>query len=92
MDKDYDVISLNIKDYKSDRAMSEYKEDLLRGISPIPLPMFMSLIELDLLNLFYYESRCLDPLKEVSRGELCYFLNNLAKLFPMKYINNKEER
>ena len=92
MDKDYDVISLSIKDYKSDRAMSEYKEDLLRGISPIPLPMFMSLIELDLLNLFYYENRCLDPLKEVSRGELCYFLNNLAKLFPMKYINNKEER
>ena len=85
-DKEFDVISLNIKDYKGDLSMSEYKEKLQNGVSPLPIPMFMSLVELNILDLFYFSDDRLDPLKEVSRGELCYFLSMLAKLFPMKYI------
>lgn len=86
-DLDYDIISLNIKDYKGDETMSEYKRNLKDGVHCIPMPMFMSLLELAELDLFYYEGSRLDPIKEVSRGDLCYFLTMLAKLFPMNYIN-----
>jgi hypothetical protein len=86
IDDEYDVISLNIKDYKSDRTMTEYFEDIKNGVAPIPLPMYMSMIELHILDLFKYEDNRLDPLKEVSRGELSYFLSRLAKLFPTRYI------
>lgn len=82
--EEHDVISLDIKDYRSDRTMEEYREALLRGVAAIPLPMFMSMLELGVLDLFMYENRRLDPLKEVSRGELCYFLARIAKHFPTK--------
>lgn len=88
-DDEYDVVSLNIKDYKSDRSMSEYKEDLLNGVSPIPMPMLMSLVELGVVDLFHFEDNRLDPLREVSRGELCYFLAKLAKMFPTMYIKKE---
>lgn len=87
IDKDYDIISLDVKDYRSDRTMEEYKEDIKSGVAPIPLPMFMSMLELGVMDLFHYEGQYLDPMKEVSRGEFCYFLAKLAKLFPTKYIN-----
>lgn len=88
IDKEYDIVSLDVKDYRSDRSMSEYKEDMKSGISAVPMPMFMSMLELGVLDLFFYEGKMLHPLKEVSRGEFCYFLAKLAKLFPTKYINN----
>lgn len=88
IDKDYDVVSLNIKDYASDRSMSEYKEDLQTGVSPIPLPALMSMLELHVLDIFRFEDGRLDPMKEVSRGELCYFLVKLAQTFTTKYFNN----
>ena len=84
VNKDYDIISLNVKDYKSDRTMSEFFEDIKTGAAPIPLPMFMSMLELHILGLFNYEGE-LNPLKEVSRGELSYFLTKLASLFPSRY-------
>jgi hypothetical protein len=68
--------------------MTEYLEDLKNGVSPIPLPMYMSMLELHILDLFKYENNRLDPLKEVSRGELSYFLSKLAKLFPTKYLKH----
>jgi hypothetical protein len=86
-DVDFDIISLHIKDYKGAESMTEYKRGIAEGKHSIPLPMFMSLLELYKLDLFYYEADRLDPLREVSRGELCYFLANLAKLFPINYIN-----
>lgn len=86
VDSEYNVISLNIKDYKADRTMEEYKSDLKSGRSPIPLPMLMSLVELGVINAFHFENNRLDPLREVSRGELCYFLAKLASLFPSMYI------
>lgn len=81
---EHDVISLDIKDYRSDRTMEEYREAMKRGVSAIPLPMFMSMLELGVLDLFMYENGRLDPLREVSRGELCYFLARIAKHFPTK--------
>jgi hypothetical protein len=86
IDEDYDIVSLDVKDYKSDRTMEEYKEDMKSGVAPIPMPMFMSMLELGILDLFHYEDKNLNPLKEVSRGELCYFLTKLAKLFPTRYM------
>lgn len=86
IDKEHDVVSLNIKDYMSDRSLTEYKDDMKNGISAIPLPMFMSLLELGNMDLFQYQGYYLDPLKEVSREEFSYFLTKLAKYFPTKYI------
>ena len=87
IDENYEVISLNVKDYLAGKTMTEYKQDLQDGVCAIPMPMFMSMLVLGVLDLFYYEYNRLDPLKEVSRGELTYFLSKLAKLFPTKYIN-----
>lgn len=86
IDEEYDVTSLDVKDYRSDRTMEEYREDLLRGVAAIPLPMFMSMLELGVLDLFKYEDDRLDPMREVSRGELAYFLARLSKHFPIKYL------
>jgi hypothetical protein len=83
-DKDYDIVSLDVKDYKSCYSMTEFKQNIKQGRNAIPLPMFMSLIELDTLGIFNLEGY-LEPLKEVSRGELSYVLSNLAKLFPLTY-------
>ena len=84
---DNQAISLNIKDYKQNRSMTDFKQDILTGVSAIPVPMYMSLLELFVLDIFKFDSR-LDPLKEVSRGELCYFLTMLSKNFPSKRIKN----
>ena len=37
--------------------------------------------ELNALGLFYFEDLRLDPIREVSRGELAYFLVRLANVF-----------
>ena len=90
IDKDFDVVSLNIKDYKGNRTMSAYKQDIKNGVSAIPLPMYMSMLELGIVNLFNYKeinTLRLSPLKELSRGELCYFVNQLARLFNTKYAD-----
>lgn len=86
LDDEYDVISLNIKDYSSDRSMSEYKEDLKKGVSPIPMPVFMSMLELGVVDFFHYEDDELNPMKEVTRGEWAYFLTKLSCAFPTKYV------
>lgn len=86
--EEYDVTSLDVKDYRSDRTMEEYREDLRNGVAAIPLPMFMSMLELGVLDLFHYEGDRLDPLREVSRGELCYFLSRISKHFSIKYIKS----
>lgn len=70
--------STNIKEYKGSRHMSDYIEDMKAGISAIPLPMLMSLVELGLQGLFYFEGNELCPLRQVTRGEVCYLLTNLA--------------
>lgn len=73
-------ISTSIKEYKNGVLISDYKSFLKSGVSSIPLPMFMSLIELGEIGIFCLEDSNIEPLREVSRGELCYFLANLARL------------
>jgi len=83
---EYKVPLINIKEYSKDK-MSEFLGSMRAGVKGIPLPMFMSLIELRALDLFYFEGNKLSPLKEVTRGELTYFVTKLAKEFPMKFIS-----
>lgn len=86
LDPDNDVVSLDVKDYKLNESMSDMVDDMQKGYKSIPLPMFMSLVELGVLGLFHFEDNRLDPLRQVSRGELCYFVTMLAKVFPMNYL------
>ncbi len=91
LDAENDVTSLNIQDYKGkDRNMTEYKKALEEGVSPLPMPLAMSMIELGVLGLFPFTHGELCPMKEVSRGEFACFLTRLAEIFPSKYINNEE--
>lgn len=78
---------LSLKDYKGDRTVTEYLTDLKEGSRALPFPMFMSLLELGVLEFFHFEDNRLDPLKEVSRGEFCYFLNKIASIFKLKYLS-----
>lgn len=78
------TVSLNIKDYKGDRTMSDYIEAMQAGRCPIPLPMIMSIIELDMIDVFPVGDN-LYPFAEVSRGEMAYFLVRLATKFTQLY-------
>lgn len=78
---DYDEVhSIYLGDYLKEGSISELKERIKIGVSCIPYPMFMSLLELYSLGVFYFEDLRLDPLKEVSRGELSYFLIRIANI------------
>lgn len=80
VDCEHDVVSLDLRRYRGDCSMTEYREKLISGEFPIPFPMFCSLLELSNLHLFCFEGMRLDPLREVSRGEFCYFLTMVAKM------------
>lgn len=84
-DAELPVMSLNLKDYKKEHSMSEFLYRIKQGVQAIPYPALMSMLEINQLGLFPYEGR-LDPLREVSRLELCYFATNLAKLFKTHFI------
>lgn len=74
------ALTIQLKDYV-DSSISDLKSNIKLGVSPIPFPMFASVLELYNLKLFYFEGNKLDPIREVSRGELSYFLVRLANLF-----------
>ena len=86
-----DVVSIDLHDYLSKApatlTMSEFKNSIKSGATAIPLIMIMSLLELDALDLFYFEGGKLNPLAEVSRGEVCYFTMKLAKEFSKKFVS-----
>lgn len=82
------IVSFHARDYLSDMTMTDFKLAMKDGLRGIPLPMLMCLVELDALDLFYFENMRLDPLKEVSRGELTYFMIKLAKAFPLKFVSS----
>lgn len=75
---DGQIISVNIKDYMNSKGISDLKQSIKDGINAIPYPMFMSLLELYNLGVFYFDSSRLEPIKEVSRGELSYFIVKIA--------------
>lgn len=68
----------DIREYKLDRTMTQYLGDIKSGRSAIPLPMIMSLVELGVQGLFYFEDYKLSPMKQVSRGEVAYLLTKIA--------------
>lgn len=74
------VISTNIKDYLIG-SISDTVQEIRKGVISIPYPMFMCLFELDVLDLYNFKDTGLNPVKEVSREELAYFLVHLAKIF-----------
>lgn len=84
VDNERSITSLDIKDYMGGRTITQFKASVQSGESAIPLPMFMSLLELGVLDLFRYTGDRLDPIREVSRGEFCYFLTRIANEFPIK--------
>ena len=86
--KDTDIISLSFKEYLEELSVSEFKNKMKVGEKGLPLPLFMSLFELDALDLFYFEGYELNPLREVSRKELTYFMVKLSKEFSKKFISN----
>lgn len=73
------VLSIDIKDYK-EGSMTDLLNKVKKGVVPIPYPMFMCLLELYVLQVFYFKDLRLEPLKEVSREELAYYLVNIARV------------
>lgn len=69
----------NVKHYKGERTVTDLLHDIKTGKSAIPLPMFMSMIELGVNNIFPYTDYRLEPLRQLSRGEFTYCLARLMK-------------
>lgn len=78
---------VDLRAYKESLTVSDFINEMRQGRKGIPLPLIMCLVELDVLDLFYFKDMLLSPLSEVTRGELSYFLVKLAKTFPMKFIS-----
>lgn len=75
------IVSINARDYFSDCTFSEFIGQVRTGFRAVPMPMFMSLVELGIENVFYfqYPDGNLNPFDELSRGELCYLLSCIAE-------------
>lgn len=86
-ENDVDLQDIDLKNWFKPLGLKfkSYLTNVKRGKSALPLPMLMSMIELDVLDLFYYEGSLLSPLRQVSRGEMTYFLTKLAKTFPTEF-------
>ena len=81
------VPSYFLKDYIGTMSITEFKQAVKAGVRGVPFPVFMSLLELDALDLFYFEGKRLDVMREVSRGELAYFLVKTAKAMPLRFVS-----
>ncbi|MBQ8234370.1 MAG: hypothetical protein IJZ36_02150, partial [Bacilli bacterium] len=71
-------LSIDLKDYKGNRLLTDYIDAMRKDVEKIPLPLYMSLLELGERDLFYFNDSKLEPLSEVTRGELCYTLIKLC--------------
>lgn len=69
----------DIHEYKGSRSMNSYIMDIKSGKSAIPLPMIMSLVELGVKGLFFFDDNLLSPVRQVSRGEVTYLFNRLKE-------------
>ena len=81
-----DVISIDVKDYLDKNAENTGKitmEEFINGIGTgkynVPMPMLMPLIELITQGKYKIEGEELAPLRQVSRGELCYMCCKIAE-------------
>lgn len=73
------VANIDIRDYRCNEKLGDYLGSMKENRVNLPLPYFMSMVELDVLGLFKYGG-LLAPLREVSRGEVTYTLVELSKL------------
>lgn len=73
------VPEFSIKKYMKGRTVTEFLDDIKSGKSAIPMPMLMSLVDMGVQDLFYFEQSNLSPMMQVSRGELCYVLTRLVE-------------
>lgn len=80
-----EIMDVNLRSWKGDMTLKSYLDGVMNGKYALPLPMLMSMVELDALDLFYYEGSELAPLKQVSRGEFCYFITKLSKVFSTEF-------
>lgn len=88
LDKDVQSMLLtDIKPYRGNRSMTEFIKQIRSGNALLPLPMFMALVELDYMGMFYFANKEIAPVREVSRGEITFFIMNLAKNFPQKFVS-----
>lgn len=71
-----------LSDYKDGLSMTEYLGGIKDGDFALPAVGVLSMLVLNALNLFKYGTQ-LNPLQEVSRLELCYYLVKLGE-----YITN----
>lgn len=79
VNREYDVVSLDLKDYGlPDRTMKEYISDMEEGKSAIPMPLFMSLVEIIKLNCLSDKNNKLNPFDEITRLELSCLLLGLV--------------
>ena len=70
--------SIDLKEYKGNKFLTDYIENMKQDKEQIPLPLYMSLLELGERDLFYFKDSKLEPLSEVTRGEMCYTLIKLC--------------
>lgn len=73
------VLEIDLRKYKGEKSMSEYIESIRIGKSLLPVPVFMSLVELSHKGVFKYDDGRLSPLKEVSRLEMSYLVTKLLE-------------
>lgn len=71
------VLDLDIQSYMRGMSMDDYISSIKSGVCLLPVPVFMSLVELYYCGLFIFEGDLLYPAKEVSRGEVSYFIVKL---------------
>lgn len=86
------IIAVDLNFYKGEEVnMASFRQQIKSGEKGIPLPMFMSLLEIDALDIFpFFDEVSLEPMKEVSRGELAYILVKLSKLFNTPFVDASE--
>lgn len=86
------ITAIDLNFYKGeDVNMTSFRQQIKSGEKGIPLPMFMSLLEIDALDIFpFFDNVSLEPMKEVSRGELAYILVKLSKLFSIPFVDASE--
>lgn len=85
LDSGVDIMEIDLHSWKGERTLKQYLESVKRGKNALPLPMLMSMIELDALDVFYFADRELNPLREVTRGELCWFVTKISKVFATEF-------
>lgn len=74
------VLSTKLQDYKHGKSMECFLDGVRDGEIEFPVPLFMPLVELDMLELLPKCGCELEPLRDISRGELCDLIMRILNL------------